>query len=191
MNRQHDAPALVAFVGTFLVWASLSLPPQLAGQTDTAEPSMELGLDASVWMSWPTGGDRLTAVEVPFGRIRLGTFVSPRVLFEVGGGFALVDQSDRSASTARADAALSYHFGSDARRTRVFLLAGGGGRWATTDGSTNGQGFVTGGLGVKVPINRVIGMRLEGDYGRAFSSDGLAAAHEVRGLLGVSFFVGG
>jgi hypothetical protein len=163
----------------------------MVAQTDTAAPSMELGLDASVLMSWPEGGDRLTVVEVPFGRVRLGTYVGPRVLVELGGGLALVDQSDRSASTARADGALSYHFGSDARRTRLFLLAGGGGRWATTDGTTTGQPFVTGGVGVKVPINPVIGLRIEGDYGRTFSTDELAAAHEVRGLLGMSFFVGG
>jgi hypothetical protein len=173
-----------------LLWLGLAAPAPIVAQTETAEPTMELGLDASVLMFWPAGGDRLTAVEVPFGRVRLGTYVGPRVLVEVGGGFALVDQSDRSASTARADGALSYHFGSDARRTRLFLLAGGGGRWATSDGTTTGQPFVTAGGGVKVPINRVIGMRIEGDYGRAFSTDGLAAAHEARGLLGISFFIG-
>jgi hypothetical protein len=32
---------------------------------------------------------------------------------------------------------------------------------------------------------------VEADYGRAFSSGDLDAAHEIRALLGMSFFVGG
>lgn len=162
-----------------------------AGDLSAQAPSAEFGIDAAVQLSYPDGGERLTTVEIPVGRIRLGTYVSDHVLFEVSGGFALADQSGRTASAGRADAALSIHIGGDASKARPFILIGGGGRFARVDDATVGQGFVLGGLGLKVPVNRVVGVRLEVDYARAFETSLLDAAHEVRGLLGMSFFVGG
>ncbi len=166
-------------------------PTGVRAQTATAEPSLEFGLDASYFVSFPDDGDRLTAIEIPLGRIRFGTYLGRRVLLELAAGFAFADESDRSASRGRGDAAFSYHFGSDARKARLFGLLVGGGRWGTNDAATAGQVFATAGAGVKVPVSRVIGLRVEADYGRAFSSGALAAAHEIRALLGMSFFVGG
>ncbi|MFV1988818.1 MAG: hypothetical protein ACC682_16215, partial [Gemmatimonadota bacterium] len=143
-----------ALLVAFLLTAARA-PTETRAQTATAEPSLEFGLDASYLVSFPDDGNRLTAIEIPFGRVRFGAYLGSRVLLEVGAGFALAETSDRSASTGRGDAAFSYHFGSDARRTRFFVLLGGGGRWATTDGSTAGQAFATGGLGLKIPIHRV------------------------------------
>ena len=177
---------LVAFLLTIA-----TAPAEVRAQTETAEPSLEFGIDASYLASFPDDGDRLTTIEIPFGRVRFGAYLGSRVLLELGAGFALAETSDRAASTGRGDAAFSYHFGSDARSTRFFVLLGGGGRWATIDGSTAGQAFATGGLGLKIPLHRVLGIRIEADYGRTFSRGDLPAAHEIRGLLGMSFFVGG
>ena len=170
--------------------AMVVLPVGGRAQTQTRLPAWELGIDASFWMSWPEDDARLTTVEVPFSRIRAGLYLSPVVLLEAGGGFAYAEDAERASSAGRVEGAISIHLSGNARRTRVYLLAGGGGRWATATAVTNWQVYVTGGLGLKLPVSRVLGVRIEGDYGRAFETSALAAAHEVRGLLGLSVYVG-
>ncbi len=44
---------------------------------------------------------------------------------------------------------------------------------------------------MKVPIRRAVGMRFEVDYLRAFEADAFDAAHEIRFLMGTSFYLGG
>lgn len=151
---------------------------------------MELGLDAAVQLSFPDEGDRLTTVEVPLGRVRIGNYLSDHTLVEVSGGFALASQSGESASAGRGELAVSYHFGSDARRIRPFVLVGGAARFANRDEETAWQGLVIGGVGVKLPIRRVLGVRFEVDYGRAFETSEIEASHEIRGLAGLSFYLG-
>jgi len=151
---------------------------------------MELGLDAALQIAFPDEGDRLTTVEIPLGRIRIGNHLSDRTLVEVSGGFALASQSGESASAGRGELLVSYHFGSDVRRARPFVLVGGAARFAHRDDETAWQGLAIGGIGVKLPLRRVVGVRLEADYARAFETSELEATHEIRGLVGLSVYLG-
>jgi len=153
-------------------------------------PRMEFGLDAAVQIAFPDEGDRLTTVEVPLGRVRIGNYLGDRTLVEVSGGFALASQSGESASAGRGELSVSYHFGADAQRMRPFVLVGGAARFAHADEATAWQGLVLGGIGVKVPVRRVLGVRFEVDYARAFRTSELDASHELRGLAGLSFYLG-
>ena len=175
-----------AGVGRFIALAGFFLTSPTAAQSPTAE----LGIDAAVQIAIPEAGDLLTTVEVPLGRIRAGAYAGSRWLIELGVGYALASQSDRTASAGRADLSLAYHLGSDARRPRPFFALGGGGRVGWSDGNSIGQALVFGGLGIKAPFDRVVALRLEVDYARAFSTPDLEAAHEIRGLVGLSFLLG-
>jgi len=164
------------------------LAGSLVAQSRPEEPALELGIDAAYRVSIPDTGDRLSAIEAPLGRIRFGTYLRSTILMELAGGLAYAKEGDRSSSSARAEVAFSFHVGSDATRTRPYLVAGAGGRWATSDGVTNNQWLAGGGLGLKVPLGGAVGLRLEAAYARAFETDVLSAAHELSGLLGLSFY---
>lgn len=179
MQRSFRRRALA--VAAFL---ALAAPPAAA-----QSPRMELGLDAAVQVAIPDQGDRLTTVEIPLGRIRVGSYVGTRTLIEVSGGFALASQADRSASAGRGELSVSYHFG-DPLRLRPFVLVGGAARFAHADDETAWQGLAMGGVGVKIPVRRVLGVRLEVDYARAFETAEVDATHELRGLVGLSFYLG-
>ncbi len=154
-------------------------------------PDVEMGIDAAVQISIPDDGDNTTTVDVPFGRFRFGNYVSDRTLVELGLGFSLINFSGATASAGSGEASVSYHFTGNASRARAFLIVGGGGRFVHVDDDTFGRGFALGGLGVKVPIRRAVGMRFEVDYLRAFEADAFDAAHEIRFLMGTSFYLGG
>lgn len=180
------ARRVVASVLGVVAGAALLAAPAVA-----QSPRMELGVDAAVQVAFPDEGDRLTTVEVPLGRVRIGSYVGERTLVEVSGGFALASQSGESASAGRGDLAVSYHFGDgDERRIRPFLLLGGAARFAHRDDATAWQGLAIGGVGVKIPVRRVLGVRLEADYARAFETSELEASHVVRALVGLSFYLG-
>ncbi|MDX1393369.1 MAG: hypothetical protein R3195_03220 [Gemmatimonadota bacterium] len=184
-SSERSRAAVVVLVALV---ALVALP--VGGFAQTRHPVWELGVDASFWMSWPAEDDRLTTIEVPFSRIRAGRYLSPAVLLEAGGGFAYAEDAERASSAGRVEGAISLHLSGNARGPRVYLLLGGGGRWAAADEVTNWQPYTTGGLGLKLPVGRVLGVRIEADYGRAFETAALSAAHEVRGLLGMSFYPG-
>lgn len=171
-----------------LAIAAGAVPP--AAPVAAQSPRVEFGLDAAVQLSVPDEGDRLTTVEIPLGRVRVGNYLGERTLVEVSGGFALASQLGESASAGRGELSVSYHFGSDASRVRPFVLAGGATRFAHRDEETAWQGLAIGGIGVKIPVRRVLGVRIEADYARAFETSQLEASHEIRGLVGLSFYLG-
>lgn len=154
-------------------------------------PDVEMGIDAAVTISIPDDGDNTTTVDVPFGRFRFGNYVSDQTLVELGLGFNLINLSGETVSAGNGEVSVSYHFTADASRARGFIIVGGGGLFVHADDDTIGQGFVLGGLGVKLPIRRVVGFRLETDYLRTFETSRLEAAHEIRFLIGTSFYLGG
>lgn len=158
-----------------------------AGQS----PDVEMGIDAAVTISIPDDGDNTTTASLPFGRFRFGTYASDQTLVELGVGFALQNRSGETFSGGAGEVSVSYHFTGDGSRARAFIIVGGGGRFEHQDDDTRGQGFVLGGLGAKLPIRRVVGVRLEADYLRTFETDRFDAAHEIRLLIGTSFYLGG
>jgi hypothetical protein len=163
----------------------------VGGSAAAQSPDVEMGIDAGVTISIPDDGDNTTTVDVPFGRFRFGTYASDRTLVELGLGFRLIDVSGETVSSGNGEVSVSYHFTGDATHARAYLIVGGGGRFVHVDDDTTGQGFVLGGLGVKLPIRRVVGIRLETDYLRTFETSRLDAAHELRFLIGTSFYLGG
>lgn len=163
----------------------------VSGGVAAQSPDVELGIDAAVQISIPDDGDNTTTVDVPFGRFRFGNYVSDRTLVELGLGFNLIDFDGETVSAGNGEVSVSYHFTGNASRARVFIIMGGGGRFVHVDDDTVGQGFALGGLGVKVPIRRVVGIRFEVDYLRAFQTDRFAGANEIRFLIGTSFYLGG
>lgn len=182
------APSPVrALAGAVCVAAVWTLVP---GSATAQSPRVELGIDAAFQVAIPDDGDRLTTVEVPLGRVRIGNYLGDHTLVEAGGGFALASQSGESASAGRGELSVSYHFGPDASRVRPFVLLGGAARFAHADGETEWQGLATGGVGVKLPVRRVLAIRLEADYARAFATSTFDATHEIRGLVGLSFYLG-
>ncbi len=177
-----------------LACLALALLVDVAGGADSLagqSGGVELGIDVAAQVSLPDDGDALTTVEMPLGRVRAGVYAGGgRWLLETGLGFALASQSGRTASAGRADAALALHFGASEARMRPFVLIGGGGRFARSDGRTVGQALTLGGIGLKTRFEGSLGLRLEVDYARAFGTMDLAASHEIRGLVGLSFFTG-
>lgn len=187
-RRNHGFRAGRGVSGIGLAIAAAALLPAAPGAAQS--PRVEFGIDAAVQLSIPDEGDRLTTVEIPLGRVRIGNYLGERTLVEVSGGFALASQSGESASAGRGELSVSYHFGSDASRVRPYVLAGGAARFAHRDDETAWQGLAIGGIGVKVPVRRVLGVRIEADYGRAFETSELDPSHEIRGLVGLSFYLG-
>lgn len=167
------------------------VPVATVGGAAGQSPDVEMGIDAAVTISIPDDGDNTTTVDVPFGRFRFGTYASDQTLVELGLGFNLIDVSGETVSAGTGEALASYHFTRDASRARGFIIVGGGGRFVHADDNTTGQGFVLGGLGVKLPIRHVVGIRLETDYLRTFETSRVDAAHEIRFLIGTSFYLGG
>jgi hypothetical protein len=162
----------------------------LATSAAAQSPDVEMGIDAAIQIIIPDDGENTTTVDVPVGRFRFGNYVSDKTLVELGLGFNLINTPVETASAGRGEVSVSYHFTGDASRSRAFILVGGGGRFVHIDDDTTGQGFAMGGLGIKVPIRRVVGLRLEVDYVRAFETDFFEATHEIRFLFGTSFFLG-
>jgi hypothetical protein len=162
----------------------------MGGSVAAQSPDIEMGIDAAIQIVIPDDGENTTTVDVPISRFRFGNYVSDKTLVELGLGFNMIDTPTETASAGRGEISVSYHFTGDASSARAFLLVGGGGRFVHIDDDTTGQGFALGGLGVKVPIRRAVGIRFEVDYLRGFETDFFEATHEIRFLIGTSFFLG-
>ena len=172
-------------------WPIAAMLLLASGDAAAQSPDVEMGIDAAVQISIPDDGDNTTTVDVPFGRFRFGNYVSDRTLVELGLGFNLINFLGETFSAGNGEVSVSYHFTGNASLARAFIIMGGGGRFVHVDDDTVGQGFALGGLGVKVPIRRVVGVRFEVDYLRAFETDRFDGANEIRFLMGTSFYLWG
>jgi hypothetical protein len=174
MRSRHIAGLLVA--------VSLFLPPQLAAQSRPIELGTYLGVSFDFG-----GGSTLTTVSVPTGTLRVGFWMNDRVSVEPNVGFNWLHISGESLTTIDAALALLYHFNADATRARPFVSVFPGLMHFNSDGSTT-QFYAGAGLGVLLPMQERLAVRLEGRYYHTFASDEVGSGDTAGARIGFSFF---
>ena len=175
MRSRHIAGLLVAVAVVF----------PLSALTAQSRP-IELGTDLGVSFDFG-GSSTLTTVSIPTSTLRVGFWMTDRVSIEPNVGFTWLHVSGESLTTIDAALALLYHFNADASRARPYITVFPGLTHFNSDGSTT-QFYAGAGLGVLLPMQERLALRLEGRYTHLFSGDGGASSDGAAARVGFSFF---
>ena len=151
---------------------------------------VEFGIDGGFEIeSFAEVDDNLTTFALPSDMFRLGFWASETVGVEFRTSLARQAQGDASATLLGLGAALRARLSAmDWDRAAPFLRGGAGLTYRDFDESDT-QFYVTGGVGVDIPVAEPVAFRLEARYQRHFESDDMRASHTFAALIGLTVVV--
>lgn len=160
-----------------------------------AQHPVEIGMDGGlVWTSPDVDGvDSTLDFTLPFQLIRAGFFINDHFSIEPMLGFDRQDFGDDFTITqANLLASGLYHFTTSRTQPQFYAQVGGGLSYISvsddTDSESDTQWMLGFGAGVKLPMMNRLATRLGVLYLRAFESDFMPDANQIRGTVGLSFY---
>lgn len=167
--------------------AAIALTAAAAGAQTAAPRSLELGIDAGITIG--LGDNSVTTIDIPAQAFRVGFPISPRTSIEPKLRLNLVSGNGDTFTSYRGEVGLLYHFGSS-RYPGAYQRAGMyvrpfAGVVGYSDGSSQTNGLLGAGLGIKMPLVAKLSSRFEANFAHKF---GDASSNEIGLLAGLSFF---
>jgi len=160
-----------------------------AQTTEVAGPtrhSVELGVDAQA--SFGLDDPKVTTVDIPAARFRIGFVMTPNISFEPVFGLSYIHFSGANLTQYQALLGMLYHFEPDTRLNQLYVRPFFGMVGVSGSGNHTTQAELGAGLGIKVPLTPRVSARFETNYQHAFSSGDSGSSNAIALLAGLSLF---
>lgn len=172
-----------------LALVAATVPGTSSAQTPapTTAPTIELGIDAGV--ATTLGGDyHITTVSIPTSSVRAGFYVNDRVSFEPVLSLNSTSGGGDRVTTYDAAIGVLLHGRGERVGAGVYVRPFAGISGFSTDGSSETQTYLGGGLGVAIPFAQRMATRLELAYEHGFKTNFIDGNNVLAATIGISFF---
>jgi hypothetical protein len=154
--------------------------------------TIELGLDANLTVG--LDDPHVTTLNLPVQRLRAGYFISPRISIEPYGAFNWTHIEGNDAVNLNLGVGGLYHFGSDPAKARWYARPFTEFQYTHVDADNGGSasstvGAIGAGVGVKIPVAKILSWRFEGAFTQTFAHGGVDAQSSLSLFAGLSFFL--
>lgn len=158
----------------------------------TLSAQVEFGVDGGLEVeSFAEGADNLTVVSFPSNQFRFGFWTNPTVGVEIRTSVFRQSQGNASATLFALGGAVRVRLEEEDREGGGPFFRAGAGLTYRSFETSDTRFFVTGGVGLDIPVAEPLDVRLEARYRRHFESDDFFASNTFAALIGLTVTVPG